>query len=101
MPFGHDFFQLHIAPLVGEWRAHRNLDAPQATVVITTKLGQQFTLDGIRVAPTWIAAFTEDDEMWLLPFEEISNVVVRRRQGEPPKKQIGFRVDDPIDGGGA
>ena len=81
---------------MAEWRAHRNLEPPQATVIVTTKLGQQFTLDGIRVAPTWIIAITETDEMWLLPFEEIASVVVKRREGEPPKKQVGFHVDEPV-----
>ena len=96
MAFDHDFFQTQLAPLVGEWMSHRNLTALETVVTMTLVDGRQLALTGIRVAPTWIVALTEDDEMWLLPFERIANVEARRRPGPPGERTIGFRVGESI-----
>jgi hypothetical protein len=95
--FDRDFFEKYMPQLVSEWIAHRDLVEGGAEVLVTLRDGHTITVTHSRVALTWVVFFTEDDEAWLVPHGEVVSVVARRRQGEAPKKQLGFsasRIDE-------
>jgi len=56
--------------------------------------GTSVDITALRVAQVGLAAFSEDDEMYLMPFEEVRRMHVRRRPADvqPPKHPVGFEV---------
>jgi hypothetical protein len=94
-----NFFQNLLTPLVVEWRTQRNLKPPEAVVTLRTTRGAAFKVDAIRVAPTWIAVFTESDELHFVPMDEVALVTIERRPAPAPEKVVGFHQDPSVDVG--